>query len=74
MPILDGLDLACRVKRIYPSCPVLIVSAMGDSHQLAQRVIAANICVALEAKPVQICQLLSRIAELISQETQRSVG
>jgi hypothetical protein len=53
---------------MYPDCPVLIVSAIGSDPQLAERIAAAGISVALEAKPVQICRLLSRIAELIAPE------
>jgi CheY-like chemotaxis protein len=68
MPILDGLDLARCLKGMYPDCPVLIVSAIGSDPQLAERIAAAGISVALEAKPVQICRLLSRIAELIAPE------
>ena len=68
MPILDGFDLAICVKRIYPECPVLIVSAIGNDPQLAKRITTTGVSVALETKPVQICRLLSRIAELISRE------
>jgi CheY-like chemotaxis protein len=68
MPILDGFDLAICVKRIYPDCPVLIVSAIGNDPQLAKRIATAGVSVALETKPVQICRLLSRIADLISPE------
>jgi CheY-like chemotaxis protein len=65
MPILDGFDLAICVKRIYPDCPVLIISAIGNDNQLTKRIATAGVSVALEAKPVQICRLLGRVAELI---------
>jgi CheY-like chemotaxis protein len=68
MPILDGFDLAICVKRIYPDCPVLIVSAISNDPQLAKRIATAGVSLALKAKPIQICQLLSRIAELIPRE------
>jgi CheY-like chemotaxis protein len=68
VPILDGFDLAICVKRRYPDCPVLIVSAIGNDHQLAKRIAIAGVSVALETKPVQICRLLSRISELMSRE------
>jgi CheY-like chemotaxis protein len=68
MPLLDEFDLAICVKRIYPDCPVLIVSAIGNNPQLAKRIATAGVSVALEAKPIQIRQLLSRIAELIPRE------
>jgi CheY-like chemotaxis protein len=68
VPILDGFDLAICVKRRYPDCPVLIISAIGNDHQLAKRIAVAGVSVALETKPVQICRLLSRISELMSRE------
>jgi CheY-like chemotaxis protein len=68
MPILDGFDLAICVERMYPDCPVLIVSTIGNDPQLAKRIATAGVSVALETKPVQICRLLSRIADLISPE------
>ena len=65
MPILDGLALACRVKVMYPDCPVLMVSAIGNDPQITHRIAASGFAVAVEAKPVQICRLLSRISDLI---------
>ena len=38
MPILDGLALACRVKVMYPDCPVLMVSAIGNDPQITHRI------------------------------------
>ena len=74
MPMLDGFDLALGLWRTHPHCPVLIVSAIGDDPQLAQRVVAAGVSIALEAKPVQICKLLSRITELLSGQPGCSFG
>jgi len=69
MPFLDGLDLARCVKGMYPDCPVLIVSAIGNDPHLAERIATADVSVVLETKPVRICRLLNRVAELISPET-----
>ena len=66
MPMLDGFDLALCLWRRHPECPVLIVSAIGNDPTLAQRVAAAGVSIAIESKPVSICQLLSRVAEMLS--------
>jgi CheY-like chemotaxis protein len=69
MPILDGFNLALSVKGMYRDCPILFVSAIGNDPELILRMISAGVFIASETKPVQICRLLSRIADLISLET-----
>lgn len=54
MPTFDGFDLARRLKGMYPDCPVLMVSAVGDDSQFVQSIATACLCVAREAKPVLI--------------------
>ncbi len=65
MPMLDGFDLALCLKRTHPHCRVLITSALGNDPEFAERIATAGVSVVLEAKPVQICRFLSRVAELI---------
>ena len=65
MPVLDGIDLALCLKEIYPNCPVLVVSAVVDDPRFAERIAGAGVTVSLERKPLQVCRLLSRVAELV---------
>jgi len=68
MPMLDGFDLALCLKRTHPDCRVLITSALGNDPEVAERIATAGVSVVLEAKSVEICRFLSRVAELISRE------
>jgi CheY-like chemotaxis protein len=65
MHMLDGFDLALCLKRTHPDCRVLITSALENDPEFAERIAIAGVSVVLEAKPVQICRFLSRVAELI---------
>jgi CheY-like chemotaxis protein len=67
MSSLDGLDLACCLRRKHKKCPVMVISATGNDPRLAQRIGALGGFIAMESKPVQIPFLLPRLEELLAQ-------
>jgi CheY-like chemotaxis protein len=64
-PMLVGFDLAVCLKRRHPDCRVMVTSALGNNPEFVKRIATAGVSVVLEAKPMQICHFLSKIAELI---------
>ena len=68
MPHLDGVDLAKKIHRAQPKCGLFLFSALSDLPKAAERVTSLDLQVHLEAKPLPVIQLLSKVALLLNRE------
>lgn len=60
MPKMDGLELTRRIKRRYPSTPILVVTAVGPTHELLENGAAACIM-----KPFNLLELLNTVKTIL---------
>ena len=64
MPGMNGIELAIVVKQLYPSCKILLLSGLATSADFLQEARQNGYDFELLAKPVQLSELLARVAEL----------
>lgn len=69
MPGLNGVELALRIRRLSPTCPILLFSGLGTSLDLVSEANQLGHNFELLAKPVPPRELLARIASLLARET-----
>ncbi len=64
MPGMNGIELAMVVKQLYPSCKILLLSELATAGDFLQEARQNGYDFELLAKPVQLSELLARVAEL----------
>lgn len=65
LPGMDGVDLAIRLKAMYPGCRVLLISGKPETLEIVERAGRRGHVLELIAKPVPPAVLLDRAAELL---------
>ena len=63
LPGMSGMDVLKKMKRSYPSIPVMMVTA-GKQGKTAAEWIALGACGYFE-KPFEVCDLLDKIKSLV---------
>ncbi|QHV95687.1 hybrid sensor histidine kinase/response regulator [Spirosoma endbachense] len=61
MPEMDGIELASRIKSLYPDLPIMLLSSMGDESRKTN----ADLFEAIMTKPIHQHQLLRLIQQAL---------
>jgi CheY-like chemotaxis protein len=65
LPGINGIELAMRVRRIFPDCKVLLFSGQAHSTDLLAHAISAGHRFNLLRKPIHPRDLLAEVAEYL---------
>jgi response regulator RpfG family c-di-GMP phosphodiesterase len=63
---MDGVELAIRIKAIFPECRTVLISGAPESEIVVQRYGPAGHDLELLAKPIHPEDLLARAAQLLA--------
>jgi DNA-binding response OmpR family regulator len=69
MPLMDGILLATQIQEAVPTCGLFLFSAVCDQPQFKARMKALGPDARVEAKPMQVAQLLATVTSLLSRES-----
>jgi CheY-like chemotaxis protein len=74
LPGMSGVELAIRMRRIYPNCQVLLFSGQAATADLLLSAKRAGHQFTLLSKPVYPTDLLQRVSETLSTARERSAN
>ena len=63
LPGMNGIDLAIRIRRIYPDCAIFLISGHASSNKMLAHATRAGHEFVLLDKPVDPLELLARISK-----------
>jgi CheY-like chemotaxis protein len=66
LPKMDGVELAIRIKAMFPECRTVLISGAPESEIVVQRYGPAGQGLELLAKPIHPEDLLARAAQLLA--------
>jgi CheY-like chemotaxis protein len=66
LPKMDGVELAIRIKAVFPDCRTVLISGAPESEFVVQRYGPAGQGLELLAKPIHPEDLLARAAQLLA--------
>jgi DNA-binding response OmpR family regulator len=69
LPGMSGIELAIKVKRIFPECKILLFSGQASTMDLLANARNAGHHFSLLSKPVHPEELLARVAASLKHET-----
>lgn len=73
MPLMDGILLATQIQKAAPTCSLFLFSAVCDQPEFKARMKALGPDVHVEAKPLQVEQLLSTVAAVLLRQSAMQV-
>ena len=66
LPKMDGVELAIRIKALFPECRIVLISGAPETEFVVQRYGPAGRDLELLAKPIHPEDLLARAAQLLA--------
>lgn len=73
LPGMSGIDLALRVKRIFPDCKIILFSGHASTADLLAAAQSEHRQFVLLNKPIHPADLLARIADHLKQQPAEAV-